>query len=181
MKTARDRLRSILREGWLWGFEPFAGESDPAICLTEATSKGLGYLVKNRAYHPWGLVFDRQSVYDVGGGPVWHVRQEEWDYLRSRVDARLRARMVRLSPGTGPGTSDWLWEREWRIPLPASKPFLSLYQLSPRALLVDGLFWTKPNAAKDALEYEPGVPDIARGVPHWIWNGETFVEGLFPR
>ena len=68
--TARQRLESILWQGKLWGFTTFSG-GVPAVCFTEATLNGLNFMIGRRFYWPWGLVFDRQSIYDGGGGPVW--------------------------------------------------------------------------------------------------------------
>jgi hypothetical protein len=180
--NAPQRLDNILQEGKLWVFPTFSG-GDPAFCLTEATVEGLSYLVTERRHQPWGLVFERQSVYDAGGSPVWYVRNDEYYKVRSQVDTRCQAWMVRLEPYT----SDWLEEREWRIPVapvpvPQAKPFgvIPLDRLRVHALLVGGLFFTRPTAAEDSLEYLPSVPAAARGIPHWIWNGRTFVEWRFP-
>lgn len=79
---AHQRLESILWESQLRGVATYSG-GHPAVCLTEATESGLGFLIGRRAYHPWGLVFSRQSVYDVGGGPVWYARLEEYWSLRN--------------------------------------------------------------------------------------------------
>ncbi len=85
--AAPQRLASILWESRLRAFVTYSG-GDPAICLTEVTLNGLNFLIRERHYQPWGLVFDRQSVYDAGGGPVWYARPDEpRTGLRSRNGA----------------------------------------------------------------------------------------------
>jgi len=59
------------------------------------------------------LIFSRQYVYDVGGGPVWSVRPEQL----GTITPQQRPWVVRLDTTQG-NRSDWLFEREWRIPLP---------------------------------------------------------------
>ena len=112
--TAQQRLESILWQGKLWGFTTFSG-GVPAVCFTEATLNGLNFMIGRRFYRPWGLVFDRQSIYDAGGGPVWYARPDEYQFLRGlcesgQVDSRLQSWLVRLD-----GSSDWLEEREWAL------------------------------------------------------------------
>lgn len=96
MLDARGRVESILWEGRLRAFVTWSG-GDPAVCFTEATLRGLEYLIGNVGYSAWGLVFERQSVYDAGGGPVWHVRADEYRTLRA-LSSRVQAWSVRLLP-----------------------------------------------------------------------------------
>jgi hypothetical protein len=122
--TAPQRLESILWQSRLRAFVTYSG-GDPAICLTEATLPGLGFLIGRRSYQPWGLVLDRQSVFDAGGGPVWYARPEEY-YSVQKISSRVKSWLVRLEPGS----SDWLEEQEWRVPISASA--LLLPTPSPR-------------------------------------------------
>jgi hypothetical protein len=109
-----DRLNSILREGLLRPAVTYSG-GQPAICFTESTKPGLAYLIQQTRFAPWGIVLDRQWIYDHGGAPVWHYRPEDEPAVKALPD-RLRTWTVRLS--TDPDRpSDWLHEREWRIPL----------------------------------------------------------------
>jgi hypothetical protein len=90
--AAPQRLASILWESRLRAFVTYSG-GDPATCLTEATLNGLNFLIGRRNYQPWGLVFDRQSVYDAGGGPVWYARSDEYYSVRqisSRVQVNIQ-------------------------------------------------------------------------------------------
>jgi hypothetical protein len=171
--TAPQRLASILWESRLRAFVTYSG-GDPTICLTEATLHGLNFLITRRHYQPWGLVFDRQSVYDAGGGPVWYARPEEYYSVR-QINHRVQSWLVRLEPGS----SDWLEEQEWRIPLSAAaapEPALPLQTLRLVALLVGDQNWS-PTRDGWALSpgtggqvYGPTVPSLLTGIPRWWWD-----------
>jgi hypothetical protein len=161
--TAQQRLESILWQGKLWGFTTFSG-GVPAACFTEATLNGLNFMIGRRLYWPWGLVFDRQSIYDAGGGPVWYARPDEYQFLRGlcesgQADRRLQSWLVRLD-----GSSDWTEEREWRIPLLTEpyEPALQLQALSLNALLVGDPDWSPAHSGL--------LPQIVAGVPRWWSN-----------
>jgi hypothetical protein len=161
--TAQQRLESILWAGKLSGFVTFSG-GVPALCFTEATTNGLSFLIGRRNYRPWALVVDRQAVYDAGGGPVWHARPEEYEFLRGicesgQVNNRLQSWLVRLG-----GTSDWLEEREWRIPLlPAPyEPALELSAIGLQALLVGDRDWSPARSGQ--------LPQILAGIARWWRN-----------
>ena len=174
--TATQRLASILWESRLRAFVTYSG-GDPATCLTEATLNGLNFLIGRRHYQPWGLVFDRQSVYDAGGGPVWYARSDEYYSVR-QISSRVQSWLVRLEPGS----SDWLEEQEWRIPLDATaapEPALPLQALRLVALLVGNQNWlpTRDGWAISPLTgahvYGPTVPSLLAGIPRWWWNSDA--------
>ncbi|WP_247797744.1 hypothetical protein [Crossiella sp. S99.2] len=120
--SPEQRLDSILWGQMLHGFAPFgAAEDQRMICLSESPPDHLHWLIKTRAWPPWGLIFPRQTVYNLGGGPVWHARQEQYGMLRP--DQIRWATRFDTTPGN---RSDWLHEREWRIPLPQGAPGLLL-------------------------------------------------------
>jgi len=161
--TAQQRLESILWEGKLWGFTTFSG-GVPAVCFSEATLDGMNFMIGRRFYGPWGLVFDRQSIYDAGGGPVWYARPNEHQFLRGlcesgQVNSRLQSWLVRLD-----GSSDWLEEREWRIPLLTEgyEPALLLQALGLTALLVGDPDWSPAHSGL--------LPQIVAGIPRWWSN-----------
>jgi hypothetical protein len=90
--------------------------------------------------------------YDQGGGPVWHLWEPAFEALNSLASTTetigavelLRTWTVRLEAGS----SDWLHEREWRIPVPCG-----VLDLEPRA-----------------------VEAVIVGDPEWqpkIWNGQS--------
>lgn len=175
--TAAQRLHNILWEGRLRAFQTYSG-GDAAVCLTEATIEGLNFLVKKRDYAPWGLVFQRQSVYDAGGGPVWYARTDEYEQLRRGASTRIRSRLVRLEAGG----SDWLEEREWRIPVagPAeSQPSVALGALRLYAILVGDPHWT-PGRLDHRISPTTGyreqilsVPSAVCAVLRWCWDWPT--------
>lgn len=173
--SAPDRLASILWAAHLRAFVTFSG-GDPAVCFTEATIPGLNFVIGSRGYQPWALVFHRQSVYDAGGAPVWYARPEEHGQLRDMGTPRMRAWSVRLEPGS----SDWLEEREWRVPMRPTTdgsptavwiPPLELY-----AVIVGDATWTPVRTASfidrttgiEALG--PALPGTLHGVQRWWWN-----------
>lgn len=123
--TDWQRLQSIVAAGELRGFE-MPGARASAACFTEATAAGCSWLIRSHRYTSCGLAFRKDLLFGSGGGPVLQVRGDEWDAVGS-WPARLRARAVRLWPGAdadGPetlpwwlsGRSEWLYEREWRVP-----------------------------------------------------------------
>jgi hypothetical protein len=170
--TGQQRLESILWEGQFRAFVTYSG-GDPAVCLTEATPAGLKFLINRRWYQPWGLVLDRQSVYDTGGGPVWYARPEEYRTMRE-VSGRVRSWTVRLEPGS----SDFLEEREWRIPVSGAvpTPHVPLSGVRIQALLVGEPTWMptrmamRPSLETGVPEYGPALPGCLSGVSRWWCN-----------
>jgi hypothetical protein len=131
------RLENILWEQRLLGFPPFGADVDqPMSCLSESPPDHLQWLLSTRQWPPWGLFFSRQYVYDIGGGPVWSVRPP----LLATLRREHRPWAVRLD--TTPGSrSDWLFEREWRIPLPAGNPALPLTTTNLVGVLIGDRNW----------------------------------------
>lgn len=109
--TPQQRLYRLLWEQQLRGFRQF-GTDFSMICFSESPLAHMGWLIRDRGWAPWGILLERQVVYDLGGGPVWYVRREQL----ARLPEDVRGWAVRLE--AGPSRSDWLHEREWRIPLP---------------------------------------------------------------
>ena len=80
------RLHAILGQRRLRGFPPF-GAQHPMVCLTESPLPHLQWLITHRRFPPWGVVLNRQWVYDMGGGPTWYVRAEQYARPRRRAAA----------------------------------------------------------------------------------------------
>jgi hypothetical protein len=130
-----DRLAGILTNRALFAGLQF-GASWPSVCFTQTTPSALAELctvvdTKPMRYDGCGIAFHVQSVFNAGGGPALYVRGDEWDTLRGAADLswRLKARAVRYWPGAEPepgeelpmpvwNESQWLHEREWRLPAP---------------------------------------------------------------
>ncbi|MBV8541706.1 MAG: hypothetical protein JO063_06560 [Pseudonocardiales bacterium] len=166
-----ERLTSILWDGHLRAFVTDSG-GDPAVCFTESTWRGLDFVMRERPHQPWGLMFDRQSVYDAGGGPIWHARPEEHQAL-SDLSPRLRARVVRLDPG-----SDRLHEREWRIPRAPCEPSttVALSELQLVGLLVGDPRWAGVrwehcvSATTGVRQWGHFFPPLSSGLPRFWWD-----------
>lgn len=160
--SGADRLAAILWDGYLRAFETFS-QGPPAVCFTESTERGFKFLVETRAYHPWGLIVDRDSVYDAGGGPIWYARPAEYQRLAD-LAPDLRPWRVRLDE-----TSDWLEEREWRIvlePVAGTLPGIPLSKLKLVGLVVGDPQWTGARLHDGKLL----PPPWAAGVPLYCWN-----------
>lgn len=133
--TPVQRLASILWSLQIAPTPPF-GSDWPVVCFTQTTRRALSHLTRGppRRYDGTGLAFHVQPVFDAGGGPALYLRGDEiddWQY--SSPPAPMKARAVRYWPGSVPTTanevlglthveSQWLHEREWRIPRPATAP-----------------------------------------------------------
>ncbi|MFI5591681.1 hypothetical protein ACIA5G_41990 [Amycolatopsis sp. NPDC051758] len=104
----QDRLTSILWDGMLRGSPPF-GAANPMVCFSESPVRHLHWLLGERSFPPWALLFSRQWVYNFGGGPVWYARDAQYRTLSApELDWAVRFEAY---------SSDWLHEREWRIPV----------------------------------------------------------------
>lgn len=167
--NAYQRLWTIIQERRIRGFAPF-GSSHPMVCLSESPLPHVTWLLVQKGFQSWGIFLNRQWVYDNGGAPAWYVRSDQFAQLSN--DQRRWA--VRLDTTQG-GRSDWLHEREWRVPLPdAPEPSLALTPGAIAAILVPNPSW------QEALAPGPlGQPIVQRfpmryrefeGVPHWWWN-----------
>lgn len=132
---APGRLAQILHEGRIRAVPTFGTGRRPVVAFTESAQASVLRLIGERRYTPWGLGFSKQSVFDQGGGPVLYVRGDEWDAATDALPDPLRARIVRFWPGASweegdpvmfdgvrqlpdhlANESQWLHEREWRVP-----------------------------------------------------------------
>jgi len=134
-QTPQQRLDNILWEQRLCGSVVF-GATQPTICLSESPLDHFRWLLAARQFHRGGLLLSRQWVYDVGGGPVWYTRGDQYAALAYHQ----RSWAVRLDT-TSAAKSDWLHEREWRIPVPQSNPALVLGAGAVSAILIGDLTW----------------------------------------
>jgi hypothetical protein len=172
--SAPQRLTSILQSQELHSVTTYSG-GDPAVCFTESTLAGIEFMLARRGYQPWALVFDRQSIYDAGGGPVWYARPDQYTAL-GMADPALRSWAVRLDPG-----SDWLEEQEWRIVLPARTdeliPVVPLTTLALVAIIVGDPTWNGvvQRTAMTLAGPQWGLfyPLLPPGLPRWWWNPAT--------
>ena len=75
-----------------------------------------------------------------GGWPVWYIRDEIRGDLAPNVEDRILTWLVRLSAEPG-DRSDWLHEREWRVPCPPDNPQTSIHLNDLVAILVGAEDW----------------------------------------
>lgn len=134
--TPAQRLDNILWEQQIWGFPPF-GASSPMVCFSESPLDHLSWLINTKGWPTWGVILARQWVYAAGGGPAWYVRPEQYGTLTPDQ----RAWAVRLDTTQGGYRSEWLHEREWRLPVPAQSPGLCLLPDAIVAVLVEDPSW----------------------------------------
>jgi hypothetical protein len=125
-QPAQERLLQILVGGVIHGFETF-GSGAPVACFSESTKPAVTKLIREGRYEPCGIGFSKQRIFDSNGGPALYVRGDEWQTMTEVLPHPLRSRLVRFWPGaeTDPDDrsadhlrtpSQWLHEREWRIP-----------------------------------------------------------------
>ena len=112
-----ERLQSIVHTRRIRSSRSYWSDMD-VCCLTESTRAGAEALIRQGGYEPWAIGFHKASVYELGGGPVFNVRQDEWDQVEA-LPPRFQARCVRYNPLPGtskdsPSYCDWSHEREWR-------------------------------------------------------------------
>jgi hypothetical protein len=168
--SAADRLGSILQSGTILGSRPYRTPTH-VVCFTESTLGGIGHLIEERGYEPWGIVFAKEVVYSAGGGPVHYVRDDEWARYRESLPAEMVSRAVRFSPGE----ADWSHEREWRAPATGSPPSFEFDHASVHAIIVGDPGWP-PDEVDDAyavldLGYDVMRPPYwARGLRRWWWD-----------
>jgi hypothetical protein len=131
---APSRLAQILYQGRIRAVPTFGTGGRPIVAFTESSQASVLRLISEGRYTPWGIGFSKQSIFDRGGGPVLYVRGDEWDAATAALPDPLRARIVRFWPGatweggdpllfdaqqlpdTLANPSEWLHEREWRVP-----------------------------------------------------------------
>ncbi|MFM9709062.1 hypothetical protein [Streptomyces galilaeus] len=113
--TPQARLDTILRDETFRAFAPF-GAADPGrsgmpcLCFSECPTGHLDHLITLRGFTPWGLVTIQEVVNSIGEGAVAYVPS---DVHKAFQKAGLGHWAVRTA-----ADSTWLYEREWRVPLP---------------------------------------------------------------
>jgi hypothetical protein len=186
--SATQRLQAILDANAIRGFPPFGAEPDqPMVCFSASPTAHLEYLLGGRGWQPWGVIIRRQWLYDRGGAPVRHLRNEDFD-ARARRD---RPWSVRLSTDEG-RFSDWTDELEWRAPVPPADPRLLVLPGDVVALLVGEPNWEPASLwyqcwdgqirhrddldmLTDARKQAIAPLDEWATVPRWWWDRDAGV------
>jgi len=114
LEDAFDRLGAIVREGRLIGGSRMIRGGYRCISFTEAPLAAFAPAFMRQfpftRYSPFGLMFEKNWVFERGGRPVIYQPESDFDLLPED----LRWRHVRFEP-TREIAIDWTWEREWRI------------------------------------------------------------------
>ncbi|KFZ76998.1 hypothetical protein ED92_38470 [Amycolatopsis sp. MJM2582] len=167
-----DRLANMLWEERLRGSVPF-GASNRMVCFSESPIQHLHWLLTDRGFPPWALLFDRQRLYDVGGGPVWYTREAQ----HRTLTPEQRDWAVKFDAFT----NDWLHEREWRVPLPPGYTALRLSADVIVAVIIGEPNWAPWRQVLEPTGYligvggTPGLNGVApQMAPQWrlptLWN-----------
>jgi hypothetical protein len=174
-QTPQERLANILWEQRLNGYPPFRAQwNQPMICLSESPVDHLKWLLRDRQWPPWGLLFSRQNIYDLGGGPAWYVREAQYlGLLPEQIPWAVRLE-------TAPPRSDWLHEREWRIPVSPFNPAIFLAPGSIQAVLVGDPDWTPTRqmpvyTGATVTGHVPALPPVWNSASQLrvYWNAAT--------
>ena len=114
-RSAVQVLTEIARSRQLRGGTKFIKGSYPCVCFTEAPywvmADVFNYTDTTEArYSPFGVMVEKQWLYQMGGRPVFYMEESEYAFL----DAQHQYRYVKydLNPHF---PIDFTWEREWRV------------------------------------------------------------------
>ena len=108
----------------------------PMVCFSESPFDHINWLIGQQGWPPWALIVWRQRICDLGGGPVWHARPQQYE----RLSDEQRAWAVRLDTSAA-GRSEWMHQREWRLSVSAGRPWLDLNPATVVAVLTGDQRW----------------------------------------
>lgn len=153
-EEASRRLLRVVEAGAILATTPY-GNDLGAACFTESTVRGVSWLVAQGHFLSYGIAFTKAFLFANGGAPVIVVRGDEWSHVENLPPA-LRARAVRLWPGANPDPgealpphlqtrSEWLGEREWRVPADTGTPAIEFGTGDIAFLVVPDAGWIESN------------------------------------
>lgn len=153
-EEASRRLVRVVEAGGILATIPY-GNDLGAACFTESTVRGVSWLIAQRHFLPYGIAFTKAFLFANGGAPAIVVRGDEWKHVRN-LPPELRARAIRLWPGAtaDPGEalpphlqtrSEWLGEREWRVPADSGTPAIRFETDDIAFLVVPDAGWIESN------------------------------------
>jgi hypothetical protein len=153
-EEASQRLVQVVSSGTVMAAIPY-GSDLGAACFTESTARGVSWLIIQQHFLPYGIAFTKSFLFAHGGAPAIVVRGDEWHHVRG-LPSELRARAVRLWPGATaePGEwlaahlqtrSEWLGEREWRVPADAGTAAITFGTDDIAFLVVPDPDWVRSN------------------------------------
>lgn len=144
----------VVGSGTILASVPY-GNDLGAACFTESTVRGVSWLIAEQHFVPFGIAFTKTFLFANGGAPAITIRGDEWKHV-NQLPAELRARAIRLWPGAVPdqgewlpshlqSRSEWLGEREWRVPAEAGTPALTFETSDIAFLVVPDPEWIRTN------------------------------------
>jgi hypothetical protein len=167
--TPAERLDNILWEQRILGFAPFGAAADqPMVCFSESPLDHLQWLLHSRGWPPWGVVLSRQWVFTAGGGPVWYARPGQYETL-----ARTQWQWAVRFETTSGRRSDWVHEREWRIPVRPDEPALRLTSGAIIAVLAAGPGWQPSTRYTDRTQRVHARHPLWGSFQQWYWDPAT--------
>jgi len=112
--AAFENLLRIIRDGSITD-NSFKIKGDyRCVCFSEAPlgviGDGLANSAGYRRYSPFGIMFEKRHIFELGGRPVIYQSDDEFNLL---LDDQ-KWRHMRYEPNA-PLPVDFTWEREWRI------------------------------------------------------------------
>ena len=174
-EEASRRLLQVVASGQVIASIPFGNDLGVA-CFTESTARGVSWLIGQQHFVPYGIAFTKAFLFAHGGTPAIVVRGDEWKHVRN-LPTELRARTIRLWPGAtaSPGESlpphlqtrsEWLGEREWRVPAEAGQSAISFATDDIAFLVVPEAKWVRDNVRKFIKE---GQKDSGKRLANVRW------------
>lgn len=112
-KEGHKTFQSILNDGKLLGSSNMIRGKDKVICFTEAPINKIAQIIAstnidNMRYRPFGVMFEKDYLFEKGARPVIYQTEEEYKLLKQEQ----KYRHVRFEPHND---IDWTWEHEWRL------------------------------------------------------------------
>jgi hypothetical protein len=112
-EEAAETFKKILDDKKLIGNDGNIKGSYKCVCFSEAPISKLSLILAqtmahDMRYKPFGVMVDKEWLFDQGGRPVIYQSNAEYDLL----DENQKYRHVRYEPSN---KIDFTWEREWRI------------------------------------------------------------------
>lgn len=174
-EEAARRLLQVLDSGTIVASIPY-GNDLGAACFTESTVRGVSWLISTNHFVPYGIAFTKSFVFTHGGAPAIVIRGDEWNHVRM-LPPKLRARTIRLWPGADAEVgetlpphlqtrSEWLGEREWRVPANAGSAAITFTTDDISFLVVPDAEWIKTQVRSLVKE---GKKDSARRLANVRW------------
>lgn len=117
-QTAFDRLKNIISSQVIYGTPmPWLPNNPQAVCFTECVWESLVEMADS--YSSYGLVFNKRTLYQRGGGPALYLRGDALTALNVTIPPLIEPLITPFDPYATikEGVAlDWLHEREWRVP-----------------------------------------------------------------